>query len=219
MYKFFLYSMLVVLYLGLAKTLSPSEISISYLQNEKSFYKVSDKPHVTFILIDTHVTGFLIKTYYQKYRVISGPEEVEDLILRSSKEFTKKHIDNIGMSIYRRANGLEEFTPLPPGSLYINDPEFGTWKKNVKGEKSWHFYKSYKNFPRYLGWSDFVPGEGFYKELMLQRSLGRPFYGLNQEFGPHGSITKKAFPQFFSEERRKKMDFKTLLINYFKENF
>ena len=88
MYKFFLYSMLVILYLGLAKTLSPSELGISYLQNEKSFSKLTDKPHVTFILTDTHVTGFLIKTYYQKYRVITGYEEVEDLQKNSLKRIS-----------------------------------------------------------------------------------------------------------------------------------
>jgi len=219
MYKFFIYSMLVVLYLGLAKTLSPSEMGISYLQNEKSFAKITNKPHVTFILIDTHVTGFLIRTYYQKYRVISGHEEVEDLILRSSKEFTQKNLENIGLSIYRRDNGVEEFTPLPPGSLYINDPEFGEWKKNAGGERVWHFNKTYKNFSRYLGWNDFLPTEKFYNELLLNKSIGKPFYGLKQEFGPHGEVTKKAFPHFFNEDRRKKMDFKTLLFNYFKENF
>lgn len=219
MYKFFLYSMLVVLYLGLAKTLSPSELGISYLQNEKSFSKISDKPHVTFILIDTHVTGFLIKTYYQKYRVISGYEEVEDLILRASKEFTKNNLANIGLSIYRKSNGQEEFTPLPPGSLYLNDPEFGAWSENKEGEKEWHFNKSYKNFPRYLGWNDFRATDTFYQEMLLSKRLGQTFYGQNQEFGPQGSVTQKAFPHFFSPERQKKMDLKTLLIDYFKENF
>lgn len=210
--------MLVILYLGLAKTLSPSEMGISYIQNEKSFSKITDKPYVTFILIDTHVTGFLIKTYYQKYRMISGYEEVEDLILRSSKEFTEKNLDNMGLSIYRRMHGQEEFLPLPPGSLYIDDPEFGQWVEE-NGEFTWHFKKPYKNFPRYLGWNDFHPTKKFYEELVLSKRLGRPFYGLNQEFGPEGSITQQAFPHFFSDERRKKMDLKTLLIEYFKENF
>lgn len=219
MYKFFLYCMLVILYLGLAKTLSPSELGISYLQNEKSFSKLTDKPNVTFILTDTHVTGFLIKTYYQKYRVISGHEEVEDLIIRSSKEFTQKNLDHIGLSIYRRINGIEEFMPLPPGSMYINNPEFGEWIKNEDGELEWHFSKAYKNYPRYLGWTDFRPTQKFYKELMLNKRIGQPYYGPNNEFGPQGSITQKAFPHFFSEERRKKMDLKTLLIDYFKENF
>lgn len=218
MYKFFIYSMLVILYLGLAKTLSPSEMGISYIQNEKSFSKITDKPHVTFILTDTHVTGFLIKTYYQKYRMISGYEEVEDMILRSSKEFTQKNMDNIGLSIYRKLNGEEEFLPLPPGSLYINDPEFGEWEK--KGEELiWVFNKPYKNFPRYLGWNDFSPSKKFYEELLLSKRMGRPFYGSNQEFGPNGKITQQAYPHFFSEERRKKINLKSLLIEYFKENF
>jgi hypothetical protein len=219
MYKFFIYSMLVVLYLGLAKTLSPSELGITYLQNEKSFSKLTDKPKVTFILIDTHVTGFLIKTFYQKYRVISDYEEVEDLIVRSSKEFTQKNLDNIGLSIYRRKDGEESFVPMPPGTLYLNDPEFGDWIKNADGVNEWRFNKSYQNFPKYLGWGDFRPDEKFYQDAQLKLRLGESFYGNNSEFGPEGTLTKKAFPHFFSEERRKKIELKTLLIDYFKENF
>lgn len=219
MYKFFLYCMLVVLYLGLAKTLSPSELGISYLQNEKAFSKLSDKPHVTFILIDTHVTGFLIKSYYQKYRVISGYEEVEDLIVRSSKEFAQNNLNNIGLSIYRKVNGEEFFLPLPPGSSYINNPEYGDWKKLANGKREWRFNKSYKNFPRYLGWGEFRPDDDFFQNLLLNVRLNQPYYGEAKEFGPEGALTQKAFPHFFSEERRKKIELKTLLIDYFKENF
>ena len=211
--------MLVVLYLGLAKTLSPSELGITYLQNERGFAKLTDKSKVTFILIDTHVTGFLIKTYYQKYRVISDYEEVEDLIVRASKEFTQKNLSNIGLSIYRRKDGEELFLPMPPGTLYLNDPEFGEWKKNSEGVVEWRFHKSYQNFPKYLGWGDFRPDEKFYNESQLNQRLGQPYYGPKNEFGPEGTLTKKAFPHFFSEERRKKIDLKTLLIDYFKENF
>lgn len=218
MYKFFLYSMLVILYLGLAKTLSPSELGISYLQNEKGFSKLNDKPHSTFILIDTHVTGFLIKSYYQKYRVISGYEDIEDMIVRSSKEFAQKNISNIGLSIYRKINGEEFFLPLAPGSSYINNPEYGDWVKTAKGME-WRFNKSYKNFPRYLGWGDFRPNEKYYEELLLSIRLNQPFLGLHKEFGPEGPLTQKAFPHFFSDERKQKIELKTLLIDYFKENF
>jgi len=50
-------------------------------------------------------------------------------------------------------------------------------------------------------------------------SLNQPYYGPHHEFGPHGKITQENFPQFFREERMKKIDMKTLLIEYFKENF
>jgi hypothetical protein len=219
MYKFFLYSMLIIIYLGLAKALSPSELGVHYLQNERGFSKLVKSPMATVILVDTHATGFLIKTYYQKYRVILGYDSVEEMIVRTSKEFAKKNLPHIGLSLYRRTDEKEEFLPLPPGSLYIGDREFGEWKANKKGELKWRFNKSFKNFPRYLGWGKFRPNEAYYQELRSSVSLNQPFYGLHHEFGPQGKITRENFPHFFKDERMKKVELKTLLIQYFKENF
>ncbi|WPU64896.1 hypothetical protein [Peredibacter starrii] len=219
MYKFFLYSMLMILYLGLAKALSPSELGVQYLQNEKAFSKVIKAPLATAILVDTHATGFLIKTYYQKYRVISGYDSVEEVIVRTSKEFAKKNLANVGLSLYRRIDDKEEFLPLPPGSLYLGNREFGEWKTNKKGVVKWRFNKSFKNFPKYLGWGNFRPTEEFYQQMRSSVTLNRPFYGLKNEFGPKGRITQENFPHFFKDERMKKVEMKTLLIEYFKENF
>lgn len=218
-YKFFLYSVLVILYLGLAKMLSPSEIGVQYLQNEKYFSKVITTDLATAILVDTHATGFLIKSYYQKYRVITGYDMVEELIVRTSKEFARKNLPNIGLSIYRRINGKEELLPAPPGSTYIGNPEFGEWKKTPKGDRRWRFYKSFKNFPRYLGWGDYSPDEDFFKELKTHNAMNQAFYGPNKEFGPNGSVTRKNFPHFFKEERTKKKEVNSLLLEYLKENF
>lgn len=219
MYKFFLYTVLVILYLGLAKALSPTEHGVQYLQNERSFSKLIRGDHATVILMDTHATGFLIKTYYQKYRVISGYDNVEELIVRTSKEFAKKNMAHIGLSLYRRTDELEEFLPLPPGSLYIGNREFGDWKTNKKGLTYWKFNKVFKNFPKYLGWGKFKPDMDFFQQMRSYTSLNQAYYGPKHEFGPHGNITKASFPNFFREERMKKVDMKTLMIEYFKENF
>lgn len=219
MYKFFLYCLLLIIYLGLAKALSPSEIGVQYLQNSRGFGKLVKGPLATVILVDTHATGFLIKTYYQKYRVISGYDTVEELIVRTNKEFAKKNLENIGLSLYRRTDDREEFLPLPPGSLYISNREFGQWKPNKKGVMRWVFNKSFKNFPKYLGWGKFRPTEDFYQSLRSSVSLNKPFYGLKGEFGPNGAITRESFPHFFKDERMKKVDIRTLMLLYFKENF
>lgn len=219
MYKFFLYTMLVIIYLGLAKALSPSEIGVHYLQNEKAFPKLIKSPMTTVILVDTHATGFLIKTYYQKYRVISGYDTVEEMIVRTSKEFAKKNMNNIGLSLFRRTYDKEEFLPLPPGSLYINNREFGEWRLSKSGLVKWRFHKSFKNFPRYLGWGKFRPDENFFQQMKTSISLNQPFYGPKQEFGPKGRITQENFPHFFRSDRMKKVELKTLLIEYLKENF
>lgn len=219
MYKFFLYTILIILYLGLAKTLSPSELGMHYLQNEKSFSKLSKNENITFILIDTHATGFLIKTYYQKYRVISSYDNIEEIILRTSKEFAHRNRNNIGLSLFRRHNSKEETIPQPPGSFYIGNKEYGFWRENKKGQVLWRFNSAYKNFPKYLGWGKFRPDDEFYRQLKLKISAGQTFYGTQNEFGTSGKVTREAFPHFFREERMKKVEMKTLLIEYFKENF
>lgn len=219
MYKFFLYTMLIVLYLGLAKALSPTELGVQYLQNEKAFSKVIKGNQAIAILIDTHATGFLIKTYYQKYRVISGYNNVEEIIVRTSKEFAKKNLVNIGTSIYRKFDENEEYLPLPPGSSYIGNREYGEWRLNKKGKLVWKFNKVYKNYPKYLGWGKFRPDDEFYQQMRSHISMNQPFYGLHNEFGPTGHVTQSNFPNFFKEERMKKIEMKTLLIEYFKENF
>ena len=219
MYKFFLYFILIIIYLGLAKTLSPSELGVQYLQNDKAFSKIINSKMTTVILIDTHATGFLIKTYYQKYRVVTGYDAIEELIVRTSKEFAKKNLDHIGLSLYRRLDDKEEFLPLPPGSIYLDRQEFGEWRPNKKGILKWRFHKAFKNFPKYLGWGKFRPDQNFFQELKASINLNRPYFGPNNEFGPMGKITQESFPHFFKGDRMKKVELKNLLIEYFKENF
>ena len=219
MYKIFLYTILMITYLGLAKALSPSEHGVQYLQNERAFPKIIKCNQSTAILIDTHATGFLIKTYYQKYRVISGYDNVEELIVRTSKEFAKKNMKHIGLALFARSDSVEEYLPLPPGSLYLGNREFGDWKTNKKGKTFWKFSKSFKNYPKYLGWGKFRPDPDFFQQMRSSTSLQQPYYGPNHEFGPTGKITQTSFPQFFREERMKRVEMKTLLIEYFKENF
>ncbi len=211
--------MLIILYLGLTKTLSPSELGIQYLQNEKFFSKIIKANQATIILTDAHETGFLMKTHYLKFRVITGYDNVEEVIVRTNREFFRRNQPFIGLSTYRVNDGTEEFTPIPPGSLHIGNPEFGDWKVAKNGKLIWRFNKPLKNLPRYLGWGDFTPDMDFFQQLKIKQSLGEAYFGPNNQFGTNGFITKTEFPQFFKEERVKKIQMKTLLLEYFKENF
>lgn len=219
MYKFFLYLVLTIAYLGLAKALSPSEVGVQYLQNEKGFSKILKGNSVSVVLIDTHTTGFLIKTYYQKYRVITDYDNIEEMIVRTSREFAKKNLKNIGLSLYRKLESKEETLPVPPGSHYVGNSEYGGWRKNKAGISRWVFWKAYKDFPKYFGWGKWRPTEEFYQQLRNSQVNNRPFYGLEEEFGINGKVTRANFPHFFRAERTKQTDMKDLLIEYFKENF
>lgn len=220
MYKFFLYFVLTISYLGLAKALSPSEVGVQYLQNEKAFHKLLKGNAVSVILVDTHSTGFLIKTYYQKYRVITDYDNIEEMIVRTSREFAKKNMKNIGLSLYRKIETKEETLPVPPGSSYIGAPEYGQWRKSEKtGKTRWVFWKAYKDFPKYFGWGKWRPTEDFFQQLRNHQVSNQPFYGNNEEFGINGTVTRENFPHFFRSERTKQINMKDLLIEYFKENF
>ncbi len=219
MYKFFLYLVLTISYLGLAKALSPSEVGVQYLQNEKGFSKILKEPSVAVILIDTHTTGFLIKTYYQKYRVISGYDNIEEMIVRTSREYAKKNLKNIGLSLYRKFENKEDFLPVPPGSNYVGNPEYGEWRTTKSGAVKWIFWKAFKDFPKFFGWGKWRPTEEYYQLLRSSQVNNKAFYGVEEEFGINGRITRENFPHFFRSERTKKVSMKDLLIEYFKENF
>ena len=219
MYKFFLYLVLTITYLGLAKALSPTEVGVQYLQNEKGFSKILKDPSVSVILIDTHHTGFLIKTYYQKYRVISGYDNIEEMIVRTSREYAKKNIKNVGLSLYRKLDNKEEYLPVPPGSHYVGNPEYGEWRTTKSGIVKWYFWKAFKDFPKFFGWGKWRPTEEFYQQMRNSQVNNKPFYGVEEEFGLNGRITRENFPHFFKTERTKQINMKDLLIEYFKENF
>lgn len=219
--KIILYVILIFLYLGLSKSLSPSELGISYVNNQESLAELVRGAPLSVILTDTHSTGFIIKTYYHKYRIVYGFQTYEELIVRVSRSFMAEHLKSIGMSIMRRdSDNNNNFTVLPPGSVFIGDRSFGNWQydKNSK-QKSWKFHRAYRHLPRYLGIQEFTITEKFFNEVSSAKKAGSTFLGFNDEFGVDGSITKKSFPNYFNKKEKSQIDIKEYLKNYFKRNF
>jgi len=194
MNKFSLYLILILIYLGLSKSFSPSENKITYIKNEKVFSNFFPTPPVSIILIDHFQTGFLIKTYFQKYRIIHGFKEPYEMVVRTSRQFWKKNYDNLGMSIFRKSedDGRIQYSPMPPGSLFIGNPAYGTWEYK-EGIKTWAFHKTYRGFIKLFGWNGFTPNYDFYETIKIHESHQNSFYGHNNEFGSNGSITKSNF--------------------------
>jgi hypothetical protein len=215
------YIFIMLIYLGLSKSFSPSEFGINYVLNDQSLSKMIKGAPVTVILTDMHSTGFLIKTYYHKYKVVYGFQSVEELIVRTSGQFTSKHKKHLGLSIFRRYEQdlREEFTALPPGSMFIDDRSFGQWVNDNSGDKVWRFYRPYRNIPQYLGWGKFKATEDFAQKIKMHMSQKKPFFGLKNEFGLEGPVTKESFPSFFSRQKPKDINFKQFILDYFKENF
>lgn len=220
MNKIIVYILLVLAYLGLSKSLSPSELGVNYIFNEQSLEKLIGNGPVSVVLTDVHSTGFIIKTYYHKYKIIYGFQSYDELITRTSSLFKKKHEEHIGLSIFRRyEDGKVDHTPLPPGSIFIGDKNFGNWK-NKNGTKTWSFYRVYRHIPIFLGWGDFKPSYSFFQEIQRRIKENRTFFGFNDEFGIKGSVTKKSFPNYFSKiEGNKDINFQEFFKDYLKRNF
>lgn len=217
--KLFAYSMLVIIYLGMAKALSPTELGMYYVPNEKGLSKAIPGNNVTVILTDMHATGFMIKTYYQKYRLVYGFQGAEEMIVRTSRDFAKKSRRHVGLSIFRRFDGKEETLPMPPGGHLVGRREYGEWWQDAKKKVRWRFYRAYKNLPKYLGWGLWRPTPLFQEQYLAGLERDKSFTGSRNEFGPDGRVTRKSFPNFFEKDRQRRVDLKTLVLNYFRENF
>ena len=211
----------MLLYLGLSKSFSPSEFGISYILNEKSVAELVKGVPVTTLLVDMHSTGFLIKTYYHKYKIIYGFQSVDEIIVRTSSQFAEKHRNHIGMSIFRRyeADLKEEHTPLPPGSLFVGNKSFGDWITKPSGERIWKFYRAYRNIPIFLGIKGYDFTYDTYQKIQIYRNQNKSYFGPNDEFGTNGILTKQRFPRYFERQKPEKINFKKFFYDYFRENF
>ena len=221
MNKFIIYGLLILAYLTLSKGFSPNEFGVKYIKNNEDLVKLIPGAPVSLILTDIHSTGFLIKTFYHKYKIVYGFQSYEELIVRTSKKFADANKDYIGMSTFRRykEDSIQNFTPLPPGSVFIGNKNFGNWVRKGKNTQTWKFFRVYRQIPQYLGWKKYTPTLQTYHLIQEAQLRGKPFYGSNDEFGINGSITKVSFPNYFERQKPHKINFVSFFKNYLNYNF
>ncbi|MDA9189761.1 hypothetical protein N9O57_02150 [bacterium] len=191
MNKIAIFIFLILVYLGLSKSFSPSEKKTLYISNERVYGNYFKNAPIEVVLIDAFQIGFLIKTYFHKYKVIHGFKHPEETIIRVSKRFFERNEHHIGMSLFRRSEvkDNESNIPMYPGYLFVGDPAYGRWTLHDSGQKYWKFYRAYRLFPEHLHWGDFRPSKKFHKEAELAYESTRTFFGLNNEFGTKGEIS------------------------------
>lgn len=218
MNKISLYTLLILIFLGLSKSFSPSEQKTEHIVNDRvlSFF-FSGSP-LSIILKDTFQAGFLIKTYYLKLKVVHGFKAPEEIVVRTTEEYWDNLQDKIGMSIFRRKeiDNVESTIPLPPGSLYLGDPSYGRWVYENSGQRIWRFHRPYrKKFPTIFGWGDWRPTYEFYKRIQVSETSNTEFKGLHKEFGTDGSITKKNYSAVEDQTRRTRLKFRKTMASFF----
>lgn len=208
---------MVLVYLGLSKSFSPSEQKTPFIANEVVLSNLFPGAPLTIILTQASQTGFLIKTYFMEIKVVYGFRPSEIVVVRTSPEFWQKNNKNLGMSLFSRdeREGKTSFHPMPPGTLFIGDPAFGYWTWSASGERIWKFYRAYRNMPTILGWGEFTPNYKFYKKAQGHLAQKIPFYGMDNEFGSNGFITQKVYKKALQEKEEQSIDFKTHLKKFF----
>ncbi|GAB4411460.1 MAG: hypothetical protein OHK0056_15500 [Bacteriovoracaceae bacterium] len=219
MNRFSLYILLVMLYLGLSKSLAPAEQKADFIQNEQVFSSYFKGHPITVLLTDIVEAGFLIKTYYLKLRVINPFESYsEDVVVRTSSEFWSKNKDNIGMTIFRRKDEKqsESYLPLPPGAQFIGDPAYGSWEYEDSGRKIWSFHKAYRRLYSEFFWGTYRPDFEFYNELQSYLKNNSIYYGPHKEFGTQGKVT---IENLISKNRRTENEISTTRFKDFVKKY
>ena len=180
-----LFIFLILTYLAVTKEFPTERVNSLYAHDEVSFSVLFKERPISVILEDKFQTGLFIKTYYMKLRAVKGLGLLEALTVRTPYEFWARNDNNIGMSIFRisgEKNAPHETTPLPPGLLFINNPTYGTWKRDRSGREEWEFHRSYKYLPQVFGWQSFRPTKKFYESALIHRSKNQSYYGPKDEF-------------------------------------
>lgn len=217
MNKFSAYILLVLVFLGLSKSFSPSELRIPYIENQHVYSTFFKGAPLEVILVDYFKAGFLIKTYFHRYKIVHGFKNPEYMTVRVSKKFWMKNREHLGMSLFRRRelDNAENALPLPPGSLFLGDPSFGYWEEDsAKATKFWVFHRAYKHFPNFFSWGDFVPSQSFYKTLTTHMTEEKIFFGDQNQFGSKSPLAKKMYPSAKIFTPVERIHFKELLKRF-----
>jgi len=216
--KISLYVLLILIYLGLAKSLKTDEkrMTINGIDELKSSASLL-RPPTSVLLLDSYSEGLFLKTYILRLRLVRVFSGTKDITIKTSKEFFEANKGNIGMSIFRLDEGAPspETLPLPPGSYFLGHFTFGSWRLINSGQRIWKFHRSYRDLPEVLGWGKWRPTKTFYKKIILHKEQQLPFYGHNNEFGTEGTITKKNIRRIAEARIFKREDFLPHLKNLF----
>ena len=95
MNKISIYLLLILTYLGVSKSFSPSKDETLYIPNEHALPSIFKGSPTTVILTDIMEVGLIMKTYIQKYLVIKRFEEPRYITVRTNNEYWEKNIRHL----------------------------------------------------------------------------------------------------------------------------
>jgi hypothetical protein len=206
--KGIVYFIVVCSYILLSKSFGPGNSSLPYLRRSKDIEKIIPRLPAEAILIETLTKGFLIKTHYQRYKIIFGHQPPVETLVRSRRSFAEYSEKFKGLSLFRKDKDdmAAETLPMPPGTLFIDNRQFGRWITKDK-QRHWVFYRPYQHLIRDLNWEDFLVTRTFFRKTQDFKRRGLPLVD---------SMEKK---ELIQDQQSVKLSFNRLLKDYLKTNY
>ena len=211
MNRFLIYLLIIFTYLGISKSFYPNKQVTISVPSKYAISNIFKNSPLSIILIDMDEVGLIMKTYLMKYLLISGYQEPITVTIKTNKKFWEESKKYIGMSIFRRTEktGENSTTPMPPGFHFIGDSSYGQWKINRKtGRKEWFFYRSFSKFKKHFHYGSYRPTHAMIKQARKSLKKDIPYFGINQEFGLNGSLTRENLSTKIFNKKNNKVNYK-----------
>ena len=115
--------------------------------------------------------------------------------------------------------GIDDITntPSPPGYQYIGNKRYGRWRQDSHGNSFWEFYGKYAFFSHLFGGFTRPIYRNDWNDYRRYNSMGRPYYGRNNQYGTQGKLTKQTNRSYFQRQKAKAQARKSRFSNKFKQ--
>jgi len=230
MNKIAFFTLLVLIYLALFSNITPEKnsgqklnsskdlalISLKNYQDIKNDINEETKTHYTIILEGYDKRGYILKRYYHRYQVISPyfpplviEKEVSRTMYKNYRKYLSLSIAHIGST--------QNFTPLPPGFLFVQNINMGRWIKENKKTR-WRFYRAYRELPVLLKWGEYRPLFKNYSKQELN-NYSKSFWGESKIFSRSGIIGKNNYRKLEKNSRITNLKLRIKIKRYFSKVF
>ena len=159
---------------------------------------LKDQPTYSIILDNMKYKGSFFKTYFHKYLVVQPGGSWKTGWLKVPESYYKQNRKFLGMALLTKKDGKLEKGVAPPGYGFVGDSRYGRWARDSQGDSFWEFYGKYAFFSSLFGGWYHPVRMSDYRVYNQDRSLNRPFFGRNNEFGSSGKIVKQKRPNFYA---------------------
>lgn len=230
MNKIAFFTLLVLIYLAIFSNITPgknsgrkinsskdlSSVFLKNYQDIKNDINEETKIHYTIILEGYDKRGYILKRYYHRYRMVSPyfpPQVIEKEVSRTMYKNYRKYL-NLSIAHIGSENN---FTPLPPGFLFIHNMNMGRWIKKGK-KKLWRFYRAYRELPMLLRWGKYRPLFKNYSKQKLNNH-SKSFWGESKIFSRSGTIGKRNYRELEKNSRITNLKLRIKIKRYFSKVF